>query len=52
MQHAQSLAHLVTFEVWFRHYFVPDRMYECYHYSWSDFLYNSYLDLSIWERKI
>jgi len=39
MQHAQSLVHLVKFEDWFCHYFVPDSMYECYHYSWSVFLY-------------
>jgi len=39
MQHTQSLAHLVKFEDWLRHYFVPDRMYECYYYSWSDLLY-------------
>ena len=29
MQHAQSLAHLVKFKDWLRHYFVPVRMCEC-----------------------
>jgi hypothetical protein len=46
MQRAQSLAHLVKFEDWLCHYFIRDRMYECFHYSRNDFLYNSYLDLS------